>query len=165
MATDVRLEEVAKLLPSCTTGADIQSITSTAYFRALERTIARLRDEALASLGSCPGSSTSSAVALSTLAAPASISVSSETAVNETESLISTPATVDLFQSTPDDFDTFLTRYINSLPQDKLTVAVAQCDWLAAVAGLQPSVSLAELRRYEAVGEAYDDLSYADRTT
>ena len=54
-------------------------------------------------------------------------------------------------------YSTYLSSYINSLPLSKLAVTVSKNDFIQAVRNIKPSVTLAELQHYDALGREFMD--------
>ena len=126
-------------------GADIGSLSSSAYGQALERKLNCLRSQAQ-SASSSPSSSS-----LKT----------SDRHINKLQNHNNVPENKDSESSEKKTFlySESLSHYINNLPANELIVTVCKNDFLVAVQNIKPSVTRSELDHYEALGREFNDLN------
>ena len=126
-------------------GADIGSLSSSAYGQALERKLNCLQSQAQ-SASSSPSSSS-----LKT----------SDRHINKLQNYNNVPENKDSESSEKKTFlySESLSHYINNLPANELIVTVCKNDFLVAVQNIKPSVTRSELDHYEALGREFNDLN------
>ena len=125
-------------------GADIGSLSSSAYGRALERKLNQLRQQAQNSSKSSPKK--------------ADITV----CINDNDDIDAVKSSKSNEEN--DEKKSFLyseklSHYINNLPVGELIVTVSKNDFIEAVRNIKPSVTRSELNHYEALGKEFNDLN------
>ena len=136
LADDVDLHVVAARLPATVTGADIGAVSSAAYSRALARRLDVLKARTAAAL-SARATATATATAIATGGSMHNVPTSAAKRVQSPWAVAA---------------------YLDTLPAEELVVTVTQEDFYDAAAAVKPSVSADELRHYESLGEAFNDL-------
>ena len=125
-------------------GADIGSLSSSAYGRALERKLNQLRQQAK---NSSKFSSKKADI----------------TVCNNDNDDIDTVRSSQNDQENDEKksflYSEKLSHYINNLPAGELIVTVSKNDFIEAVRNIKPSVTRSELNHYEALGKEFNDLN------
>ena len=122
-------------------GADIGSLSSSAYGRALERKLNQLRQQAQNSFSKKADFT------------------NYKGDVDDTDTLQNSKNIHENGGIKSFLYSENLSHYINNLPAGELTVTVSRNDFIEAVHNIKPSVTRSELDHYEALGKEFNDLN------
>ena len=126
-------------------GADIGSLSSSAYGRALERKLNQLRQQA------------QNSSKFSSKKADITGCINNDN--DDIDTVRSSKNNQENDEKKSFLYSEKLSHYINNLPAGELIVTVSKNDFIEAVRNIKPSVTRSELNHYEALGKEFNDLN------